>query len=56
MSERVKTGNNVSAPNTSSGPAIRSNIKCHENPLMDKGEICPICKDPACGFGVAKFR
>jgi len=31
-------------------------IACHENPQAKTGGICPICRDPKCGYGTDIYR
>ena len=31
---------------------INQTIGCHTNPNINSGGICPICLNPACGFGM----
>lgn len=46
-------GNNQSTPilnDTAKQRDIRVKTTAHSNPEKDKGGICPICKDPKCGY------
>lgn len=47
-------GNNLSETKTAEPPNNQRDIKIktniHTNPEKDKGGICPICRDPKCGY------